>query len=192
MTLPLKACSSVRGTIGESPPVGWFGDDPGNRRAVFAFSDVMRRVKIVERPNETYPFAAIDQATGEVPLQLADRAALVAICGRLGWTIQDGSEPNGIALAEDSPQPISERHRARRPAKRVRHRLGGATKYTSARKRRRAVRWDRPQGGADLEERESESPVTGLGAAITGIRYCRATPWRLGATTLNRPKMTSK
>jgi hypothetical protein len=97
---------------------------------------VMRRVKIIERPNETYLFAAIDQATGEVPLQLADRAALVAICGRLGWTIQDDSQPNGIPRAADSSQPISERHRARRPAKPVRHRLGGATKYTSARKRR--------------------------------------------------------
>ena len=97
---------------------------------------VMRGVKIIKRPNETYPFAALDQATGEIPLQLADRADLVALCGRLGWTIQDDSQRAGITLAADLPQPISERYRDRRPAKRVRHRLGSATKYTSARKRR--------------------------------------------------------
>jgi hypothetical protein len=33
----------------------------------------MRCVWIIEGPNETYPFAAIDQATGEFPLQLAPR-----------------------------------------------------------------------------------------------------------------------
>jgi hypothetical protein len=96
----------------------------------------MRCVKIIERPNETYPFAAIDQATGEVPLQLADRAALVALCGRLGWTIQDDSQPADVPRGADLPQPISERHRDRRPAKPARHRVGGATKYTRARKRR--------------------------------------------------------
>jgi hypothetical protein len=32
----------------------------------------MRRVKIIERPNETYTFAAIDQQTGEIPLQLTE------------------------------------------------------------------------------------------------------------------------
>jgi hypothetical protein len=57
---------------------------------------VMRCVRIVDRPNETYRFAAVDQATGEVPLQLADRAALVALCERLGWTIQDDSQPVGL------------------------------------------------------------------------------------------------
>jgi hypothetical protein len=64
----------------------------------------MRCVKIVERPSETYVFAAIDQATGEVSLQLTDRAALVALCRRLGWSIQDdsvpASAPHGIDLLQ--------------------------------------------------------------------------------------------
>jgi hypothetical protein len=93
----------------------------------------MRCVKILERPNETYPFAAVDQTTGEVPLQLADRTALVALCGRLGWAIQDDSQPAEVSRGADLPQHISERRRLAKPAK---HRLGGATKYTSARKRR--------------------------------------------------------
>jgi hypothetical protein len=43
----------------------------------------MRRIKIVENANETYSFAAIDQQTGEVPLRLADRTTLLALCDRL-------------------------------------------------------------------------------------------------------------
>jgi hypothetical protein len=42
----------------------------------------------------------------------------------------------GTLRAADLPQPVRERHPTRRPAKRARHRVGGATKYTSARKRR--------------------------------------------------------
>jgi hypothetical protein len=97
----------------------------------------MRRVKIIERPNETYTFAAIDQQTGEIPLQLTERGDLVALCGRLGWVVQEDSQSAGAARTADLPQRIGERHRARRPGDRVRHRQGGATKYTSARKRRR-------------------------------------------------------
>jgi hypothetical protein len=40
---------------------------------------VMRHVKIIERPNKTYPFAAIDQQTGEIPLRLTERGDLVAL-----------------------------------------------------------------------------------------------------------------
>jgi hypothetical protein len=94
----------------------------------------MRCVKILERPNEIYPFA-VDQTTGEVPLQLADRTALVALCGRLGWAIQDDSQPADISRGADLFQRI-ERRRDSRLAKPAKHRLGGATKYTSARKRR--------------------------------------------------------
>ena len=92
---------------------------------------VMRHVKIIERPNETYPFAAIDQQTGEIPLRLAERGDLVALCDRLGWVVQEGAPRSA-----DLSQRIGERHRAHRPGNPVRHRLGGATKYTSARKRR--------------------------------------------------------
>ena len=49
----------------------------------------MRRVRIVERPGETYTYAAVDRETGEVPLQLADRAALIALCERLGWAVHE-------------------------------------------------------------------------------------------------------
>jgi hypothetical protein len=118
------------------PPTSTVNLRMGTRLRFVRFPAVMRCVKIIKRPNETYPFAALDQATGEIPPQLADRADLVALCGRLGWTIQDDSQRAGITRAADLPQPISERYWARRPAKPVRHRLGGATKYTSARKRR--------------------------------------------------------
>jgi hypothetical protein len=50
---------------------------------------VMRHVKIIERPNETYPFAAIDQQTGEIPLRLTERGDLVALCDRLGWVVRE-------------------------------------------------------------------------------------------------------
>jgi hypothetical protein len=100
-------------------------------------SAVMRCVKIVEHPNETYSFAAIDQATGEVPLRLADRTALVVLCGRLGWAIHDDTQAASLRHSADlPPQRMSERHRGRRSGKQARRRLGGATKYTSARKRR--------------------------------------------------------
>jgi hypothetical protein len=45
---------------------------------------VMCRVLIVGKPNETYSYAAVDQQTGEVPLRLTDRHALVALCQRVG------------------------------------------------------------------------------------------------------------
>jgi hypothetical protein len=110
--------------------------DLGTHMRFARFPADMRCVKIVERPNETYPFAAIDQATGEVPLRLTDRAALVALCGRLGWAVQNDSQPAGTPRSADLLQRAGERHRAHRPHNPVRHRLGGATKYTSARKRR--------------------------------------------------------
>lgn len=89
----------------------------------------MRRVRIIERTGETYIYAAVDRDTGEVPLQLTDRAALVALCGRLGWAIHDekrADEPR------DERQRTGQHHRAHR-----RRRVGGSTKYTSARTRQR-------------------------------------------------------
>jgi hypothetical protein len=97
----------------------------------------MRRVKVIEQPNETYPFAVIDQQTGEIPLRLSDRADLVALCNRLGWVIQDDLQSAGAPQPADLPQRIGEHPRARRPGNRARHRKGGATKYTNSVKRRR-------------------------------------------------------
>jgi hypothetical protein len=99
----------------------------------------MRRVKIIERPNETYTFAAIDQQTGEIPLQLTERGDLVALCDRLGWVVQEDSQSAGAARAADLPQRIGERHRARRPGNRVRHRQGGAQALGSAGERHSAA-----------------------------------------------------
>jgi hypothetical protein len=48
----------------------------------------MRRVQIVEKPNETYSYAAVDQQTGEVLLRLRDRHALVALCERWGGLLK--------------------------------------------------------------------------------------------------------
>ena len=42
--------------------------------------------------NETYSYAAVDQQTGEVPLRLSDRHALVALCQRLGWAVEEKSK----------------------------------------------------------------------------------------------------
>ena len=72
----------------------------------------MRRVRIVEKPNETYSYAAVDKQTGEVPLRLRDRHALVALCQRLGWTVEEKSKS----------------------ARETRPKVGEATKFISPRK----------------------------------------------------------
>jgi hypothetical protein len=111
------------------------GGPAGNRLSVQAFffrNCAMRRVKIVERPSETYPYAAVDQKTGEIPLRLPDRATLIALCGRLGWTVHEESTRAGKDAA-DLQQRIGVRgtgYTARRGDHR--RRLGGASKYTSA------------------------------------------------------------
>jgi hypothetical protein len=89
----------------------------------------MRRVRIIERAGEIYTYAAVDRETGEVPLQLADRAALVALCERLGWVIHEEKRAGG---PRDERQRTGGRHRGHR-----RGRVGGSSKYTSARKRQR-------------------------------------------------------
>jgi hypothetical protein len=87
---------------------------------------VMRFVKIIEKPNEIYAFAAVDLETGEAPLRLSDRDALVALCRRFGWAVQ--GESNAL---EESPTGL----RQPKPRSRARHRVGGGTKFISARKR---------------------------------------------------------
>jgi hypothetical protein len=51
----------------------------------------MRRVQIVEKPTETYSYAALDRQTGEVLLRLSDRHALIALCQRLEWAVEEKS-----------------------------------------------------------------------------------------------------
>jgi hypothetical protein len=90
----------------------------------------MRRVQIVEKPNETYSYAAVDQQTGEVPLRLSDRHALVALCQRLGWAVEEKSKP----ARETTPrQRTGERHGTHRRQARPRDR--GITKFIGPRKR---------------------------------------------------------
>lgn len=90
----------------------------------------MRCIKIVERLGETYPYAAVDQKTGEILLRLPDRATLIALCGRLGWAVHEESKSASQVCAADVQQRAAAGHTTRR------HRLGGASKYTSARRRR--------------------------------------------------------
>ena len=96
---------------------------------VFSRDCTMRRVRIIERAGEIYTYAAVDRETGEVPLQLADRAALVALCERLGWVIHEEKRAGG---PRDERQRTGGRHRGH-----PRRRVGGSSKYTSARKRQR-------------------------------------------------------
>ena len=49
----------------------------------------MRLVRIVDEPGNTYPHAAIDRRTGEIPLRHHDRAELIALCRRLEWRIEE-------------------------------------------------------------------------------------------------------
>ena len=100
----------------------------------------MRRVRIIERAGETYTYAAVDRETGEVPLQLADRTALVALCERLGWAVHEKKR----AGPRDARQRTNERHRSH-----PRRRVGGSSKYTSARKRQR----DHTSGAASAARR---------------------------------------
>ena len=89
----------------------------------------MRRVRIIERAGEIYTYAAVDRETGEVPLQLADRAALIALCERLGWAVHEETRAD---KPREERQRIGERHRTHR-----RRRVGGSSKYTSAGTRQR-------------------------------------------------------
>jgi hypothetical protein len=90
----------------------------------------MRRVLIVEKPNETFSYAAVDQQTGEVLLRLRDRHALVALCQRLEWTVEEKSE------SANKPRQRT-RERCRTHQGRARPRVGEATQFISPRKRQK-------------------------------------------------------
>ena len=107
----------------------------------------MRRVRIIERPGEIYLYAALDQQTGEIPLRLSERAALVALCRRLGWAVDEDSPANKSRSA-DLRQRLGERHRAHRAGDRTKRRLGGHSKYTRARKSRRDRTLGHPPQGS--------------------------------------------
>jgi hypothetical protein len=92
----------------------------------------MRRVKIIERAGEIYPYAAVDQQTGEVPLRLSDRAALVALCHRLGWAVDEETDREGVSYHQRTDD-----HRRARRCGGARRRVGGASSFTSERKRKR-------------------------------------------------------
>jgi len=77
----------------------------------------MRRVRIVDEPDKTYAYAAIDQRTGEIPLRHHDRTELIALCRRLEWRIE---EP------EQDKQASGQRRRQ------VKRALNGSTKLVAS------------------------------------------------------------
>jgi hypothetical protein len=52
----------------------------------------MRSVKIIDEPDNTYPYAAIDRQTEEIPLRHHDRTELIALCRRLEWKIEEAEK----------------------------------------------------------------------------------------------------
>ena len=90
---------------------------------------MMRYVTLIESPGEiTYPFVAVDRQTGDTLLRLADRAALLALCHRLGWTVHQDWQCAGELR----------RQHEQRPARfgMANWRLGGQSAYRMARRRR--------------------------------------------------------
>jgi hypothetical protein len=49
----------------------------------------MRKIEIVEEPNHTYKWIAIDRATRQSLLRLSDLDQLRDVCDRLEWQIID-------------------------------------------------------------------------------------------------------
>ena len=49
--------------------------------------EIERRVEIVEQPDQTYKWIAIDQGTGQWLLRLYDLHQLRDVCHRLGWRV---------------------------------------------------------------------------------------------------------
>ena len=130
-------------------PRGGATSGPGNHPStpdVFRRDCTMRRIKIIERPGETYSYAAVDRQTGEIPLRLTERAALVALCHRLGWAV-DEELPAKEPRSADLLQRPGERHRTHRAGNRARRRLGGHSKYAAARKRQRGRTVATPSAG---------------------------------------------
>jgi hypothetical protein len=93
----------------------------------------MRQVAIIKTPNPTsYPYAAIDQQTGEGLLRLTDRDELIALCRRLGWTIHEESSKSADEARQRS---ALDRERAQRRCRGHDRPAGGATKFINPRKR---------------------------------------------------------
>jgi hypothetical protein len=87
----------------------------------------MRHVKVITRTGEgSYRYAAVDCQTGDVLLQLSEAAALLALCQRLEWEVEQA--------AASSRQPKG-KHRGTQCGK-PKRRVGGSSKYTIARRRR--------------------------------------------------------
>jgi hypothetical protein len=63
----------------------------------------MRCVKIVQQPNKTYPYAAIDQQTGAVVLRHHDEVELIALCRRLEWNMDDAEREREMRPAQTAP-----------------------------------------------------------------------------------------
>ncbi len=77
----------------------------------------MRRVRIIDEPDKTYPYAAIDRQTGEIPLRHHDRRELMALCLRLEWKIEE-AEQDGRAGRQTSGRRVRQVERSpRRSAK---------------------------------------------------------------------------
>jgi len=53
---------------------------------------VMRSIRIIDEPNNTYAYAAVDRRTGEIPLRHHDRTELIALCRRLEWRIEEAEQ----------------------------------------------------------------------------------------------------
>ena len=63
----------------------------------------MRCVKIVQQPNKAYPYAAVDQQTGGVVLRHHDEVALIALCRRLEWNMDDAEREREMRAGQTAP-----------------------------------------------------------------------------------------
>jgi hypothetical protein len=63
----------------------------------------MRCVKIVQQRNKTYPYAAVDQETGGVVLRHHDQVALIALCHRLEWKMDDAEREREMRAGQTAP-----------------------------------------------------------------------------------------
>ena len=101
---------------------------PASGSNIYLGGDV-RQVSIIESPDTSYRYAAVDRQTGAVLLRLSDPAALAALCHRLEWVVHEGLPSKGSASAHSTERSRWGEHRGR---------VGGYTNYTGARRRRLA------------------------------------------------------
>ena len=57
----------------------------------------MRRIEIVEEPDQPYKWAAIDRDTRQSLLRLSDLYQLRDVCGRLEWEVVEARRKSVIA-----------------------------------------------------------------------------------------------